>query len=130
MKKVTYEAPAMYGDHHVIEVRNVLLELAGIEDVYASSSFQAIEVTYDPQKISEAEITASLETAGYLGPWTVDTEPGAAIVKGNGDGRYFRHTAVHESLKEVSFARPAPQIGRPLWPCPGLGVIKAAEEEN
>ena len=30
MQKVTYETPALYGDHHVLEVRRILLELPGV----------------------------------------------------------------------------------------------------
>ena len=40
MKTLSLELPAMYGDHHVIEVRRILLEIDGVKDVYASSSFQ------------------------------------------------------------------------------------------
>ena len=37
----------MYGDHHVVEVRRLLLEMPGVTDVYASSSFQVVEVAFD-----------------------------------------------------------------------------------
>jgi copper chaperone CopZ len=47
METKTFDAPALYADHHVTEVRRILLELEGVTDVYASSAFQTVEVTYD-----------------------------------------------------------------------------------
>ena len=46
-------------------------------DVYASSAFQVVEVTYDPEKINDLEIAMKLDEAGYLGEWTVPIEAGA-----------------------------------------------------
>ena len=40
MNKVTIDLPSMYGDHHVQEVRRLLFDLDGVEEVYASSAFQ------------------------------------------------------------------------------------------
>ena len=82
MEKTTVELPSMYGDHHVIEVRRILLET------------------------------------------------GEAAYKGsNGDSREFvRHTAVFEQTQEgVSFTQEVSYAGRPLWPCPGMGVVKQVE---
>ena len=64
MEKITISAPAMYGDHHVVEVRRILLETPGVEDVYASSCFQAVEVTFDPTRVSIDEING-MECATY-----------------------------------------------------------------
>ena len=50
MEKTDIAVPAMYGDHHVLEVRRILLAMPGVEDVYASSGFQTVQVTYDPAK--------------------------------------------------------------------------------
>ena len=52
MDTLTLEVKTMYGDHHVVEVRRILLGLPGVEDVYASSSFRVVEVTYDPGKVN------------------------------------------------------------------------------
>jgi copper chaperone CopZ len=130
MKNLTLEVPAMYGDHHVIEVRRILLEIPGVDDVYASSSFHSIDVSYDPQLVDEAEIRHNLEEVGYLGEWSLITEAIKPPQNGGGKGKHFRHTAVYEQLKEVSFAQVVDQMGRPLWPCPGMGVIKAIDEEK
>ncbi len=127
METKTFEAPALYGDHHVSEVRRILLEMTGVSDVYASSAFQIIEVTFDPKKIKAGQITARLEEAGYLGDVPMLAETGVAIERKEGD-EFFRHTAVYETVKgTVSFAQRVNFSGRPLWPCPGLGAVKQSD---
>jgi copper chaperone CopZ len=128
METKAFEAPALYGDHHVSEVQSILKELPGIEDVYASSAFQAIEVTFDEKEISADKIAARLEEAGYLGEVPMLAETGVAVEKKEGDGM-FRHTAVYETVKEtVSFAQGVQVQGRPLWPCPGMGAVEMDEQ--
>lgn len=65
MDSVTLSAPAMYADHHVLQVRDTLLALDGIDDVYASSAWQAVIVAYDTAKIQPAAIEKALAEAGY-----------------------------------------------------------------
>jgi len=125
MQKVTFETPSLYGDHHVAEVRRILFDLPGISDVYASSAFQIIEVTYDSEKINDLEIAVKLDEAGYLGEWTIPIETGTAAYHAEESGEiFFRHTAAYEQTHElVSFAQNVAYLGRPLWPCPGMGII-------
>ena len=128
METKMFEAPALFGDHHVTEVRRILLELTGVNEVYASSAFQVIEVKFDPKKIQAAQITACLEKAGYLGEMPMLTETGIAVERKDGDNS-FRHTAVYETVKgTVSFAQRVNYSGRPLWPCPGMGAVKVIDE--
>ena len=98
MEKTTIELPSMYGDHHVIEVRRILLEMPGVKDVSASSGFQVVEVDYDPKKTGAADIKAKLEEAGYTHELSVAVETGEAAYQGsNGDsGKFFRHSAAFE----------------------------------
>ena len=127
METKAFEAPALYGDHHVSEVQSILKELPGIEDVYASSAFQAIEVTFDEKTTTADKIAARLEEAGYLGEVPMLAEAGVAVERKEGDG-VFRHTATYETVKEtVSFAQSVQHQGRPLWPCPGLGAVEMEE---
>ena len=127
METKTFEAPALYGDHHVTEVRQILQGLTGVSEVYASSAFQVIEVTFDPDKISAEDITEQLDKAGYLGELPLISETGIAVEKKEGDG-VFRHTATYETIKDtVSFAQTIKSTGRPLWPCPGLGPVKTSD---
>ena len=129
METKAFEAPALYGDHHVSEVQRILKELPGVEEVYASSAFQAIEVTFDEKKTNADEIATCLEEAGYLGEVPMLAETGeAAYGRENGNSN-FRHTEVYETVKQtVSFAQKVQHQGRALWPCPGIGVVKMDEE--
>jgi copper chaperone CopZ len=78
METKVFEAPALYGDHHVSEVQRILRELPGVEDIYASSAFQVIEVRFDESKISADKIATCLEEAGYLGEVPMLAETGVA----------------------------------------------------
>ena len=131
MKTKTFETPALYGDHHVTEVRQILLEVEGVTDVYASSAFQTIEVTFDESKTNDQEITARLEETGYLGEWTIPVELESAAQQGDGQKPFFRHTTTYETIKHtVSFAQRVNYQGRPLWHCPGIGAVRMDEETN
>lgn len=130
MEKKKFDLPAMYADHHVVEVRRILLEVPGVSDVYASSAFQIAEISYDPEVVSEAEINGKLEDAGYLGEFSITAEEGVPATSKNGDGVFFRHSEIFEHTKEtIGFTQEVGYVGRPLWPCPGLGVIQIPEEE-
>ena len=131
MEKTDIAVPAMYGDHHVLEVRRILLALPGVEDVYASSSFHTVQVTYDPAKVSLDELKAKLGDAGYLDELAVPAETATPATETNGKQKaYFRHTTAYEQgRRSVSFAQNVSYTGRPLWSCPGVGVIKATELE-
>ena len=65
MNSVTLSAPAMFADHHVLKAREALLALDGIDDVYASSAWQSVIVSYDAAKIEPAAIEKALAEAGY-----------------------------------------------------------------
>lgn len=128
MEKLTIDLPAMYGDHHVVEVRRILLELPGVEDVYASSSFRAAEISFDPAKIETETITRKLDESGYLGELPIPEETDVPATEGNGKKPFFRHTEAYEETKNVvSFAQNVGFEGRALWPCPGMEPIKNSE---
>lgn len=130
MDNLSLDLPAMYGDHHVSEVRRILLELPGVSDVYASSGFRVVDIAYDGEAVSPVEIKQALDRAGYLGEIPVTVERGATEERTNGDKPFFRHTVAYEQTgRSISFAQQVPFAGRPLWPCPGMGPIKQTEEE-
>lgn len=129
METLTLSVPAMYGDHHVLEVRRLLLALPGVKDVYASSAFKVVEVTYDPAYIERNVIVNTLKTAGYLDELPVPVESGQPVTEADGNGKYFRHTAVFpQTARVVSFAQDVAPPARPLWPCPGLGPVPKMDE--
>lgn len=128
MKTLTLDLPAMYGDHHVVDVRRLLLEIPGIDDVYASSAFRVLEVTYNEKKVTEDKIKAGLDDAGYTGELPIDTEINIAASEPADTPRFFRHTALYEdTLRTMGFAQKVSYQGRPLWPCPGMGPLEQKE---
>lgn len=129
MKTLTLDLPIMYGDHHVLEVRRILLAMPGIADVYASSAFQVAEITYDPAQIDAEAIEARLDEAGYLGDLLLPIETGNAVTENNGAKTHFRHSASFKATgKSMSFAQDVQNRQRPLWPCPGLGNLPMIDE--
>jgi hypothetical protein len=132
MEQITLDLPAMYGDHHVVEVRRILFELSGVDDVYASSGFRAVEISYNPEKIEKEEIMTKLDEAGYIGELPIPEEiPAESAATGNGRKGFFRHTATYETTNQVvSFGQTVNYEGRALWPCPGMEPITSMEEED
>ena len=135
MKTLTLELPALYGDHHVLEVRRILTALPGVEDVYASSAFRAVEICYNPEQVSAEQLESALAEAGYTGELNVAVEKYAAGSNGSTQAgsqtslEFQRHTTVYEQTRKVvGFAQNIQSQGRPLWPCPGVGVIRKMEE--
>jgi copper chaperone CopZ len=125
-EKILLDLPAMYADHHVTEVRRILFSLPGVKEVYASSAFKVLEASFDPTQVSAEAIRNALEEAGYLSELTFPTE---SSEPGRNGSSFFRHTETYTSgQKGVSFSQEVSYLGRPLWPCPGMGIIKNMEE--
>ena len=124
MKTITIDTPAMYADHHVTEVRRLLLEIPGVAEVVASSAFLVVEVTFDPGKVEDAAIRDALDAAGYLQAIPVGVETGAAS-----ENRAFpRHSAVvAQAGTAVSFAQDLPSPRLSSLPCPGMGLVRMEE---
>ena len=130
METLVFDVPALYGDHHVSEVHRILLGLPGVSDIYASSAFHTLEVTYDPSKVNADAIRACLDEAGYLDELPMPAETGVAV-SAESTGEFFRHTTTYEQTREVvSFAQHITYAGKPLWYCPGMGVIEKTEKEG
>ncbi len=128
METTTFDLNMMYGDHHVIEVRKLISSISGVEEIYASSCFQVLEVSFDESKVDAGTIEEELKKAGYFGEMTFPVEAGTGSTASNGKKPFFRHTAALEQVGGgVSFAQKAPYEGRPLWPCPGVGALKDDE---
>jgi copper chaperone CopZ len=131
MHKLTLDLPAMYGDHHVSEVRRILLEMPGVSDVNASSCFQTAEVIFDPAQIDAAAITARLDRAGYLGDLAAPLETGEPAVSPDARGATFRHTVAYQQTgRVIGFAQNVINAGRALWPCPGVETLKTEESRD
>ena len=128
METITIDLPKMYGDHHVTEVRSMLLAMPGVEDVYASSAFRVVRARIDPAKVSEADLRAKLEEAGYLGDQPIETEAWKTGTPADVVDNPFRHTAALENVKGVAFGQRVEEVSRALWPCPGMGLVQKMDE--
>lgn len=65
MEKLVLSVPALWADHHVLKVRDALFGLDGVEDVYASSAWKQVLVSYDSGKVEQPAIERALAEAGY-----------------------------------------------------------------
>lgn len=65
MEKAVFPVPRLYADHHVLAVREVLSKIPGVQDIYASSAFKRVAVSFDPAATSAAAIQEALRNAGY-----------------------------------------------------------------
>ncbi len=128
METITIDIPKMYGDHHVTDVRSILLAMPGVEDVYASSAFHVARVRIDRAKVSEADLRAKLEAAGYLGEQPIETEAWKTGTPAEVVDNPFRHTAALENIKGVAFGQRVEEADRGLWPCPGMGPLEKLDE--
>lgn len=129
-ERFSIELPAMYADHHVVEVRRLLGALPGMSDIYASSAFRVVEGCIDPAQTSLEAVLDVLQKGGYMGEFASPAETGVAVEQGSGKTKDFRHTAAYvQTRSAVSFGQNVAYFGRPLWPCPGMGVIKAVKED-
>ena len=65
MEKVVLDVPTLWADHHVLKVREALIRMEGVEDVYASSGWKQVLVTYDAARTDPAAVEKTLAEAGY-----------------------------------------------------------------
>ena len=129
MDTLILDVPAMYGDHHVIEVRRILLEISGVVDIYASSYLKTIEVVFDPAQVDADSIKTRLAEAGYLQEFVFPHETGVAACEQDGNSTFFRHTAAHKQTgMSVSFVQMVNHAARPLFPCPGMKPAAKMDE--
>lgn len=99
MEKLVLNVPKMWADHHVLKVREILTALEGVQDVYASSAWKQVLVTYDPKKLPESAITEAMAAAGYR----VD--------------------------EELEVGVPMPRTGDPAWEELGVRVTKTNQRD-
>jgi copper chaperone CopZ len=65
MEKVTFSIPAMWADHHVLEVRQVLDQVSGVEEVVASAMYKDVLIKYDPANTTPESLASALSEAGF-----------------------------------------------------------------
>ncbi len=65
MENVSFDIPRMYADHHVLAVRELLLQTRGVEEVRTSALLKKVWVTFDPAVTSAQALQEVLQKAGY-----------------------------------------------------------------
>ena len=75
MKKSTFNIPSMYADHHVLNVRRVLMGIEGVASVTASAAKKAVVVEHDEEVVSVGALRRALGEAGYVVEAPVMLEP-------------------------------------------------------
>ena len=88
MERVSLAVPKMYADHHVLAVREILSQVAGIEEVAASAAFKRVIVSFDPAVTSNEVVQEALSQAGYGPDDRIDS---FALTASKNDGSFW-HT--------------------------------------
>lgn len=65
MEELSLTVPDMWADHHVLIVRDLLKQEAGVVSINASARDTALLVMYDAAQTTPEQITARLGEAGY-----------------------------------------------------------------
>jgi copper chaperone CopZ len=65
MDKVTFSIPAMWADHHVLDVRQALGQVGGVEEVLASAMYKDVLIKYDPTSATPEILADALAKAGF-----------------------------------------------------------------
>ena len=101
--------PAMFGDHHVVQVRQIVAALPGVKDIRASASKRRLSVTFDRAQLTAEALRAALAKGGFA--------PGAAAAVAVGAGEHLPIVAAADQvdIREAKYS-PPPSFGV----CPGL----------
>jgi copper chaperone CopZ len=105
MKKVVLDIPTLWADHHVLKVRDALVNLEGVEEVFASSGWKQVLVTYNGTRTSQATMEKVLAEAGYPvgeGEMPVLALPGTKLRDPQWQGMSLRMTETNMVDLEMS----------------------------
>lgn len=83
MNRVTVRLPQMYADHHVLNVRQAISGLQGVQETIASAAKRQVTILYDESALSVDQIIAALTGAGYLPDQEIQLTP---IIERSKDG--------------------------------------------
>ena len=65
MDRATFTIPALWADHHVLAVRQVLGAVPGVANIAASAMNREVALDFDPAATSPEAIAKALSAAGY-----------------------------------------------------------------
>lgn len=78
MEQLTLQIPRLWADHHVLEVRQALSDLAGVKEVVASAARKLVHVSYDPAQVGRDQVLQALKARGYDPAEDVEPPPAPA----------------------------------------------------
>ncbi len=81
MENLELTIPALYADHQVTKIKQLLSPIAGVQDVFVSSAFKAVAIEFDPAKTSKGALVKALADADFVPGQLEEVEP-------QGYGRY------------------------------------------
>ncbi len=101
----------------MLAVRDILGKLNGVEDVYASSAFKLVVVTFDPAKAKQADFEQALAAEGYP-TGDVETHDNASPAPRRGGAQFVVASGLAQSVRfeapPVAYGPGGPR------PCPGF----------
>ncbi len=103
--------PTMFGDHHVVQVRQIVAALPGVKDIRASASKRKLSVTFDRAQLTVEALHAALTQGGYA-PGVAPAETIGAVEK-----LPIVAAADQVEVREAKYS-PPPNFGV----CPGLEI--------
>jgi copper chaperone CopZ len=65
VEQLTHNVPGLWADHHVLKVRDALVDLEGLEQVEASAKDRTLTLLIDPARLDAARVADHLAAAGY-----------------------------------------------------------------
>ena len=86
MRKIVVDVPEMYGDHHVLRVREALLNAAGVSEVTASSARRKVAVAFDESVTTPEALRDAIAAAGYS--FEVQAQPESPLRHEDGSSWY------------------------------------------
>lgn len=124
MEDLILTVPALYGDHHTLDVRSILGGIKGVSLTYVSPAAHQIALRYEATETSPQVIEQALAQRGYLAGAPETAYPISPAE------RATRHSAAYSGTGEaLAFSESAPHfVNRPLWPCPGLEPMRIVED--
>lgn len=114
MSSVVVNVPGMYADHHVVEVRRILLQMPGVTAVYASSAFGIVEIGFDAEGAAADGLVRCLAEAGYVSELPTPMESGDAASDSTAAGGQYRRFSTTRAAAGTAVAfRREPARGTP-----------------
>ena len=114
----SFSLPSMYGDHHVIRVRQIVAALAGVAEIRASAAQQTLVVKFAPGQLSAERIRAALAEGGFASGAPPAASAGAAEGAAAGAAEEKLPIVAAAGQAEVRASKYSPPAA--FGACPGL----------